>query len=256
MLKKRIIPVLLLKNGRMVKGKQFSNFRDTGDPVSQAKIYNAHNTDELVFLDIDATTLKTNTLVDLIKRVSKECFMPLSVGGGISTIEDVRNMISAGADKVIINSAAIHNAKLIHDASNSFGKQAIIISIDLKKENNEYVVYSHSGKKREDIDFLEYLKMMEEAGAGEFLINSIDNDGMMNGYDLELLRLAESNSSIPIIICGGAGHFEHLYEGLNAGAHAVACASLFHFGDNNPTRARSFLLNKGIPMKNLKGIIF
>jgi cyclase len=256
MLKKRIIPVLLLKNGRMVKGKQFSDFRDTGDPVSQAKIYNAHNTDELVFLDIDATTLKTNTLVDLIKKVSKECFMPLSVGGGISTIEDVRNMISAGADKVIINSAAIHNAKLIHDASNSFGKQAIIVSIDLKKENNEYVVYSNSGKQREDIDFLEYLKMMEEAGAGEFLINSIDNDGMMNGYDLELLKLAERHSSIPIIICGGAGHFEHLYEGLDSGAHAVACASLFHFGDNNPTRARSFLLNKGIPMKNLKGIIF
>lgn len=256
MLKKRIIPVLLLKNGRMVKGKQFSEFRDTGDPVSQAKIYNAHNTDELVFLDIDATTLKTNTLVDLIKKVSKECFMPLSVGGGISTIEDVRNMISAGADKVIINSAAIHNCNLIRDASKSFGKQAIIVSVDLKKENNEYVVYSHSGKKREDINFLEYLKLMEEAGAGEFLINSIDNDGMMNGYDLELLKLAEHNSSIPIIICGGAGHFEHLYEGLDARAHAVACASLFHFGDNNPTRARSFLLNKGIPMKNLKGIVF
>lgn len=256
MLKKRVIPVLLLKNGRMVKGKQFTLYRDTGDPVSQAKIYNAHNTDELVFLDIEATLKNSNTLVDIIKKVSKECFMPLSVGGGISSVDDASYLIGAGADKVIINSATINNPRLISDCSKKFGKQAVIVSIDLKKENDSYIIYTNSGNKRENIDFLTHLKKMIDAGAGEILINSINNDGMMQGYDLDLLKLSIKNCKIPIIISGGAGHFEHLYEGLNYGAHAVACASLFHFGDNNPTRARSFLLNKGIPMKNIKGVKF
>jgi imidazole glycerol-phosphate synthase subunit HisF len=251
-LKKRIIPVLLLKNGRMVKGQQFNAYRDTGEPVSQAKIYNAHNTDELVFLDIEATSLGRSSLIDLISRVAQECFMPLSVGGGISSLDDIRELISAGADKVIINSAAINNFELINAASKRFGKQAIIISIDLKKENGQYVIYTNSGKKRENVSFLEHLKMVEDAGAGEIIINSIDNDGMMGGYDIELLKLAKGGCSIPIVICGGAGNFEHLYEGFQNNAHAVACASLFHFGDNNPTRARSFLLNKGVAMKNLK----
>lgn len=256
MLKKRIIPVLLLKNGRMVKGKQFSSYRDTGDPVSQAKIYNAHSTDELVFLDIDATTQNTKTLVEIITNVSKECFMPLAVGGGISSIDDASQLISAGADKVIINSAAIDNMELITELSKKFGKQAVVVSIDLKKENSNYVLYTHSGSKREEKEFLAHLKEMIDAGAGEIFINSIDNDGMMQGYDLELLKLTLSNCDIPVIICGGAGNFEDLYVGLQNGAHAVACASLFHFGDNNPTRARSYLLNKNIPMKNIKGLKF
>ncbi len=256
MLKKRIIPVLLLKNGRMVKGKQFLNFRDTGDPVSQAKIYNAHDTDELIFLDIEATLLKRSGIIDLIKEVSKECFMPLSVGGGISSIEDIRNTISAGADKVIINSAAINNNKFISEASKQFGKQAIIISIDVKKEGDRYIIYSHSGNKKEDISLKEHLLIVEKAGAGEIFLNSIDRDGMMNGLDIELLNIVENIVEIPVIICGGAGNFEDLYQGFISNAHAVACASLFHFGDNNPTRARSFLLNKGISMKNLKAKIF
>lgn len=256
MLKKRIIPVLLLKNGRMVKGKQFSSYRDTGDPISQAKIYNAHNTDELVFLDIDATTQNTKTLVEIIKNVSKECFMPLAVGGGIFSVDDASQLISSGADKVIINSASINNMELITELSKKFGKQAVVVSIDLKKENSNYVIYTHSGSKREEKDFLSHLQEMINAGAGEILINSIDNDGMMQGYDLELLQLTLSNCNIPVIICGGAGNFEDLYIGLKNGAHAVACASLFHFGDNNPTRARSYLLNKKIPMKNIKGLIF
>lgn len=256
MLKKRIIPVLLLKNGRMVKGKQFSSYRDTGDSVSQAKIYNAHNTDELVFLDIDATTQNTKTLVEIIKNVSKECFMPLAVGGGISSVDDASELINAGADKVIINSAAIDNIELITELSKKFGKQAVVVSIDLKKEDDRYIIYTHSGTKKEKIEFLFHLKEMISAGAGEIFINSIDNDGMMQGYDLELLKLTLSNCSIPVIICGGAGHFEDLYIGLQNGAHAVACASLFHFGDNNPTRARSYLLNKNIPMKNTKGLKF
>ena len=256
MLKKRIIPVLLLKNGRMVKGKQFSSYRDTGDPVSQAKIYNAHNTDELVFLDIDATTQNTKTLVEIIKNVSKECFMPLAVGGGISSIDDASQLISAGADKIIINSAAIDNMELITELSKKFGKQAVVVSVDIKKENSNYVIYTHSGSKREEKEFLAHLQEMIDAGAGEIFINSIDNDGMMQGYDLELLKLTLSNCDIPVIICGGAGHFEDLYIGLQSGAHAVACASLFHFGDNNPTRARSYLLNKNIPMKNIKGLKF
>lgn len=256
MLKKRIIPVLLLKNGRMVKGKQFSSYRDTGDPVSQAKIYNAHNTDELVFLDIDATTKHTKTLVAIIKNVSKECFMPLAVGGGISSVDTASELINAGADKVIINSAAIDNIELITELSKKFGKQAVVVSIDLKKEDDKYTIYTQSGRKKEKIEFLVHLKEMISAGAGEIFINSIDNDGMMQGYDLELLKLTVSNCSIPVIICGGAGHFEDLYIGLQNDAHAVACGSLFHFGDNNPTRARSYLLNKKIPMKNIKGLKF
>lgn len=256
MLKKRVIPVLLLKNKRMVKGKKFSKYRDTGDPVSQAKIYNAHNSDELVFLDIEATSLNKTISIELIRNIAKECFMPLSVGGGISKLEHIRELISVGADKVIINSASINNQTLIKEASKCFGKQAIIVSIDVKKEDDVYVIYSNSGTKREDIDLITHIVEMEKSGAGEFLINSIDNDGMMNGYDIDLLNLIKEYSSIPIIISGGAGNFEDLYEGLVNGAHATACASLFHFGDNNPTRARSFLYNKKIPMKNLKAIKF
>ena len=255
-LKKRIIPVLLLKNGRMVKGKKFTDYRDTGDPVSQAKIYNSHNTDELIFLDIEATSQNRSSIIDLIKEISKECFMPLSVGGGIASIKDIRETISAGADKVIINSAAVNNKSFITHASKQFGKQAIIISIDVKIENNKYIVYSHSGQRRENIDLIEYINILQGAGAGEIFINSIDQDGMMQGYDLKLLEKIKEVAKIPVIICGGAGHFEDLFQGFAHGAHAVACASLFHIGDNNPTRARSYLLNKGIPMKNLKGIVF
>jgi cyclase len=256
MLKKRIIPILLLKNGRMVKGKNFTNYRDTGDPVSQAKIYNTHNTDELVFLDTEATLSKNDNLLKLIKEVSKECFMPLSVGGGISSIDDIKKLINVGADKVVINSNAINNFNLIDKASKLFGKQAIIISIDVKKENDKYIIYTNSGNKKEKIDLSEHIKMIQLAGAGELLINSIDKDGMMDGYDIDLLNLVNKICSIPVIICGGAGNFEHLYEGFIHKAHAVACSSLFHFGDNNPTRARSYLLNKGIAMKNIKGIKF
>lgn len=253
MLKKRVIPVLLLKNGRMVKGKQFNSYRDTGDPISQAKIYNAHNTDELIFLDINATIQNTKTLVEIIKNVSKECFMPLAVGGGISSVDEASSLINAGADKVIINSATINNINLVTELSKKFGKQAVVVSIDLKKEKDKYVIYTNSGTKREQKEFLVHLKDMINSGAGEIFINSIDNDGIMEGYDLELLKLTLLNCNIPVIICGGAGDFEDLYVGLQSGAHAVACASLFHFGDNNPTRARSYLLNKHISMKNIKG---
>jgi cyclase len=256
MLKKRVIPVLLLKNNRMVKGKMFSDYRDTGAPISQTKIYNSHSVDELIFLDIEGSLHKGNELVELIQEISKESFMPFSVGGGISTIQDIRNIITAGADKVIINSAAIGNPKFISQASNIFGKQAIIISVDVKKENNEYIIYSQSGKKRENVTLESHLQMVEEAGAGEIFLNSIDRDGMMDGYDIELLKKIKNIMSIPVIICGGAGNFEDLYQGFLNGAHAVACASLFHFGDNNPTRARSFLLNKNIAMKNIKSVVF
>ncbi len=256
MLKKRVIPVLLLKNGKMVKGKKFSNFRNTGNPISQVKIYNAHNVDELVFLDIDANLSGGSGIIELIQEVSKECFVPLSVGGGLSTISNIRNTLAAGADKVIINSAAIENPEFISKASRLFGSQAIIISIDVKKENNEYVVYSHSGKRKENISLERHLIMVEEAGAGEIFLNSIDQDGMMNGYDIDLLIKVEKIIDIPLIICGGAGNFEDLYQGFANNAHAVACSSLFHFGDNNPTRARSYLLNKKIPMKNLKLVTF
>ncbi len=253
MLKTRIIAVLLLKNGRMVKGKKFKDFRDVGDPISAARIYNAQNADELIFLDIDATEDKRSTLIDIIEKVSKECFMPFSVGGGVSSNDNIRDLLRAGADKVVINTASVENPEFINDASEVFGDQCVVLGIDVKKENNRYIIYTHSGKVRTELNLIEHIKNMEKRGAGEFFINSIDNDGMMHGYDLELAKLVRKNTKRPVIICGGAGNFMHLVDAIKvADVHAVACASIFHFGDNNPIRARSYLKNNGIEVKNTK----
>lgn len=250
MLKRRIIPVLLLRNGRMVKGKQFANYRDTGDPVSAAKIYNHQKADELAFIDIDASVDGRMALLSIIEKAATECFMPLTVGGGVSSVEDVRDLLNAGADKVLINTASVENPELIAEAADIFGKQCIVAGIDVKLENNKYQVYTHCSKTKVDITPTEQIKKMEKFGAGEIFINSIDRDGMMDGYDEDLVKMISSVASIPVIACGGAGNFQHLADALqHYGAHAVACASLFHFGDNNPIRARSFLKNAGIPVK-------
>lgn len=252
MLKTRIIPLLLLRKGRMVKGRHFRDFRDVGDPTSAARIYNAQNADELIFLDIEASVQGRQALIDVIRRVSKECFMPLSVGGGVRSLEDIRALLNAGADKVVITSAAAQDPGFIRVASEAFGRQCIVVGVDVKKEDGIYRVYTHSGRDRADVDLIAHVKRMEKEGAGEILVNSIDRDGTMEGYDLVLARSVVEAVSLPVIICGGSGNFMHLVDAVQqAGVHAVACASVFHFGDNNPIRARSYLKNKGIPVKNV-----
>jgi imidazole glycerol-phosphate synthase subunit HisF len=250
MLKVRMIPVLLLKNGRMVKGKKFTDFRDTGDPVYAARVYNAQFVDELIFLDIDATNEGRDTNVEVISEVSKECFMPLTIGGGISSIQQIRKLLNAGADKVVINTAALDSPGFIAEASDVFGSQCIVIGIDVKREDDRYVIYSNSGKKRREEDLVTYIRQIETLGAGEIFINSIDNDGMMEGYDLDLIRLVLSVTTLPVIACGGAGNFMHLVTAIKeTGVNALAMASIYHFGDNNPVRAKSYLKNQGVLVK-------
>jgi cyclase len=250
MLKVRMIPVLLLRNGRMVKGKNFTDFRDTGDPVFAARVYNAQFVDELIFLDIDATNENRETNVGVINQVSGECFMPLTIGGGISSIAQIRKLLNAGADKVVINTAALNNPLLITEAAEVFGSQCIVVGIDVRKEGDAYVIYSNSGKVRRDEELRQYIGQVESLGAGEIFINSIDKDGMMEGYDLELVRLVMSATTLPVIACGGAGNFMHLVNAFKeTGVNALAMASIYHFGDNNPVRAKSYLKNQGVPVK-------
>lgn len=256
MLKTRIIPVLLLKHYRMVKGKQFNNYRDTGDPVSAAKIYNFQDADELVFIDIEASNClikDRKQLYNLIEKVSEECFMPLTIGGGVDSIEDIRSLLKAGADKVLICSAAVKNPRLIKEASDIFGTQCIVICIDVKLIFGNYVIYTNCSKQIvNNLDIIQHIKLMEQFGAGEIIINNIDNDGMMMGYDLKLLSLVVKNTSLPVIAMGGAGDYKDLLDALNvANVHAVACSSLFHFGDNNPLRAKAYLKNNGINLKKI-----
>ena len=252
MLKKRIIPTLLLKKGRMVKGRQFKDFKDTGDPVSAARIYNAQKADELVFIDIEASTNDRGLLFSIVEKVAEECFMPFTVGGGIKNLHDIKTMLRVGADKVLINTAALENPSLISSAADTFGNQCIVAGIDVRRRENNWQIYTHGGQKNSRFALSEYLKILQNRGAGEILVNSIDFDGMMSGYDLDLLRLVRSQTDCPIIALGGAGNFQHLAEVLSTElADAVACASLFHFGDNNPIRARAFLKNKGIAVKNI-----
>lgn len=252
MLKYRIIPVLLLKGGRMVKGRQFGLFRDTGDPISASRIYSAQKADELVFIDIEASNQKRAALTSLVERVSEECFVPFTVGGGIQTIADIRELVRAGADKVLINTAAAEVPDLVTKAADIFGRQCIVVGIDVRREGEDYQLFTRCGSRRNGTPLEEYISRMEHAGAGEILINSIDRDGMMQGYDLGLLTRVKACATRPVIALGGAGHFQHLAEVLASNlAHAVACASLFHFGDNNPIRARAYLKNQGLPVKNI-----
>jgi cyclase len=234
----------------MVKGKQFTDYKDTGDPVFASRIYNAQFVDELIFLDINATNEKRETNIDVIEQVSSECFMPLCIGGGISSTSQIRKLLNAGADKVVINTAAVLNPELIVNASNIFGSQCILVGIDVKKEGDHYVIYTHSGKNRTDLDLVSHIQNVEKLGAGEIFINSIDHDGMMKGYDLELIRLVMASTNLPVIACGGAGNFMHLVDAYKqTGVEALAMASIYHFGDNNPVRARSYLKNQDIEIK-------
>ena len=253
MLKKRIIPTLLLCKGRMVKGKQFKDYRDTGEPKTAIRIYSAQDADELVFLNIEGGTVGRSSLLEVLNVAAQECFMPLAAGGGIESLDDIRELLLAGADKVVINTSTVTNPLLIKEASERFGSQCIVVSIDYKTRGNSSRVWIHSGSELTDIDPMVHAKYLSSLGAGEILLNSIDRDGMMEGYDLKLADSIAKNVPIPVIISGGAGNFMHLAEALSKTCvSAVACSSLFHFGDNTPMRARSYLRNIGVPMRVLK----
>lgn len=252
MLKKRIIPVQLLVDGRLVKTVRFGSYRDVGDPVASSKVYNAQNADELVFLNISREERSVEPMLRLLERVTEEVFMPLSLGGGIASVADAARLIRSGADKVVVNSAVYRDPELVRGIGDEFGAQAVVVGIDVRRDDGDgdYVLYSDCGRRREAIGLDEHVDRVVEQGAGEILVNSIDRDGTMEGYDLPLLRRVVERSPVPVIGCGGAGHYNHLKEGfLEAGASALACGSLFNFGDNNPIRAKAFLTNYGIPFK-------
>ncbi|SFN29998.1 cyclase [Formivibrio citricus] len=253
MLKKRVIPVLLLRDGRMAKGVQFGNYRDTGNPKTAVRIYSAQDADELVFLDIQASLQSRTALLEIIREAATECFMPLAAGGGIESIDDVRELLLAGADKVVVTTAAVTNPGLITAISERFGNQCVVAGIDYRCDADGAKVWIRCGTEATQLDPVEHARNLAALGAGEIFLNSIDHDGLMDGYDLDMAEKIASAVSVPVIVCGGAGNFMHLAELLkDTSASAAACASLFHFGDNNPIRARSYLRNLGIPMRVLK----
>ncbi|MDP7231624.1 MAG: imidazole glycerol phosphate synthase subunit HisF [Dehalococcoidia bacterium] len=231
MLTKRIIPCLDVDGGRVVKGVNFIDIIDAGDPSELAKFYNSEGADELVFLDITASSDRRETMVNVVEKVSAEVFIPLTVGGGIRSVEDMGNMLDAGADKVSINSAAVNNPKLIEDCSKRFGSQCVVVAIDAKRYNSTWIVYTHGGRKKTQYNAVEWANRACGLGAGELLVTSIDQDGKQDGYDNELLCRISSNVKIPLIASGGAGKLNHFLSAFNEGqADAVLAASLFHFG--------------------------
>ena len=251
MLKKRIIPCLDVKDGRVVKGINFVNLKDAGDPVEQAKIYDKGGADEICFLDITASNENRKILLNKVSETAKSCFVPLTVGGGVSSIDDIKKLLIAGADKVSINTAAVKNYNFIRESSIRFGSQCIVIAIDAKKiANNKWEVFTHGGRNSTGIDAIEYAKIIEKKGAGEILLTSMDKDGTKTGYDLELTRAIASLVSIPVIASGGVGSLDHLYEGFKTGlASAVLAASIFHYGDFSIKDAKNYLSEKGIPIR-------
>lgn len=252
MLKKRIIPIMLLMKDRLVKTVRFDTWRDVGDPVKSASVYNSQYTDELVFLDIDRENRTIDRLVKLIEGVSEVSFMPLTVGGGIRSFEDAAFLISNGADKIMINSICYENPELITQISEKFGAQAVVVGVDVRKNEatGDYKLYSHCGRKEEALTIEHHLKRCEKFGAGEFMIQSIEHDGVMEGFDIELLKRISEITSIPVIGCSGSGNYNHLKDAfLETDVSALGCGSLFNFSDSNPIRAKNFLTNHNIAFK-------
>lgn len=252
MLKKRIIPIQLLLNERLVKTVQFGNYRDVGDPVASSRVYNSQYADELIFLNIDREAHSIKPLTTILEKVSKVCFMPLSLGGGIRTIDDAVCLIRSGADKVILNSICYTHLNVISDVARLFGRQAVIVAIDAKwdKISKKYSLFSHCGRKCESISLDEHLACCAAAGAGEFFIQSIDQDGMMQGFDVELVKSVVNQSNAPVIAAGGSGNYEHMKDVfLQTRVSAVACGSIFNFSDSNLMRAKAFLSNYDLAFK-------
>jgi cyclase len=270
-LTKRIIPCLDVDRGRVVKGISFIELRDAGDPAEMAAFYDSEGADELVFLDITASSDARDIMVNVVKQVSEQVFIPLTVGGGLRKVEDMRRMLEAGADKVSLNTAAVQDPSLVAEASNFFGNQCIVVAIDTERtsshrhvsppaldrgltldESSRWEVYTHGGRKPTGIDALKWAVRVAELGAGELLVTSMDADGHQNGYDLELTRAISDSVSIPVIASGGAGNLEHLYEALVSGkADAVLAASIFHYGKYRIGEAKEYLARKGIPIRPL-----
>jgi imidazole glycerol-phosphate synthase subunit HisF len=252
-LKKRVIPVLLLRNGRMVKGVQFANYRDTGNPATAVRIYSAQDADELVFIDIEPSVESHLSLVDTVRLAALECHMPLTAGGGVQSTDQVRELLLAGADKVVITTAAVAQPGFIGQVAERFGVQCVVAGVEYRNIAGRPTVTIRSGTEPTTLDPVEHAKALVQSGAGEIMLNSVDNDGTMQGYDLRLAAAVAASVSVPVIVSGGAGNFAHLKDlFVQTEASAAACASLFHFGDNNPIRARSYLRNAGIPMRVLK----
>lgn len=250
MLKKRIIPCLDITGGRVVKGVNFVNIRDAGDPVEWARKYDRDGADELVFLDITATSDNRETLIDVVERVSDEIFIPFTVGGGIRTIGDMQKILKAGADKVSINTAAVRRPELIREGALEYGTQCIVVAVDVKREPEGFRVYVRGGREKTDIDALDWCKRAEELGAGELLVTSMDKDGTRDGYDIELLKKITSLVNIPVIASGGCGSLYHLYEAVvEGGASAVLAASIFHFGEFTIPETKAYLKSMGVPIR-------
>jgi len=250
MLKNRIIPCLDVKNGRVVKGINFLDLKDAGDPVEQAKIYSDGGADEICFLDITASNENRDIIYEVVERTSKKCFVPLTVGGGIKNVEDINRLLNCGADKVSINTTAVQNPDVIIESSKKFGSQCIVVAIDAKKNNNKWEVFTHGGRNKTGIDTIEFAKKMEGCGAGELLITSMDRDGTQLGYDTDLIAEIEKNINIPIIASGGVGNLKHLEEGITKGrANALLAASIFHYGKYSIMEVKGYLNSKKIPVR-------
>lgn len=254
-LAKRIIPCLDVDNGRVVKGVQFVDIRDAGDPVEVARRYDEQGADEITFLDITATSDNRDTMVHLVEEVASQVFIPLTVGGGIRKIEDIRTMLNAGADKIGINSAAVFNPEFVKEAAEKFGSQCIVVAIDAKKvsgegEENRWEIFTHGGRKETGIDAVEWAIKMVDYGAGEILLTSMDRDGTKIGFDLELTRAISEAVNVPVIASGGVGELQHLVEGVKEGkADAVLAASIFHFGEHTIEEAKRKMALAGIEMR-------
>tara|TARA_Y100000590_G_scaffold368218_1_gene428726 strand:+ start:77 stop:832 length:756 start_codon:yes stop_codon:yes gene_type:complete len=247
MLKIRIIPCLDVKNGRVVKGINFIDLKDAGDPVEQAKIYSDGGADEICFLDITASNENRNIIYDVVKKTSKKCFVPLTVGGGVRSVDDINKLLNCGADKVSINTAAVENAKIVIESSKKFGSQCIVVAIDAKKNGKKWEVFTHGGRNNSAIDAIEYAKKMEDNGAGELLVTSMDRDGTQIGYDIDLISNISSKVNIPLIASGGVGNLDHLVDGIKLGkASAVLAASIFHYGKYSIKDAKEYLKSKDV----------
>jgi cyclase len=268
MLTRRVIPCLDVDNGRVVKGVSFVDIRDAGDPAELAAFYNTEGADELVFLDITASSDARNTMIDVVQKVSSEVFIPLTVGGGIRSVDNMRQMLEAGADKVAVNSAAVANPQLIKNCAKEFGAQCVVLAMDVKRvekpvsselENysslpteTTWEVYTHGGRRSTALDAVKWARLVTELGAGELLVTSMDSDGQKTGYDNELLSVISESVTVPVIASGGAGELHHFYDAIVEGkSDAVLAASLFHFGELRVSEVKSYLAERGIPMREV-----